>query len=52
MDKATFDRGLEIRKAVLGAEFVENSFKSADSFNRLCVPKIRFCNNGGEGRRG
>lgn len=34
MDKATFDRGLDIRKAVLGAEFVENSFKSADAFNR------------------
>ncbi len=34
MDKATFDRGLEIRKAVLGAEFVENSFKTADDFNR------------------
>lgn len=34
MDKATFDRGLEIRKAVLGAEFVENSFKAADDFNR------------------
>lgn len=34
MDKTTFDRGLEIRKAVLGAEFVENSLKSADSFNR------------------
>ena len=34
MDKATFDRGLEIRKSVLGAEYVENSLKSADSFNR------------------
>jgi 4-carboxymuconolactone decarboxylase len=34
MDKATFDRGLEIRKAVLGADYVENSFKSADAFNR------------------
>jgi 4-carboxymuconolactone decarboxylase len=34
MDKATFDRGLEIRKAVLGAEFVENSFNAADDFNR------------------
>ena len=33
MDKARFDRGLEIRKAVLGAEFVENSFKTADAFN-------------------
>lgn len=33
MDKAIFDRGLEIRKSVLGKEFVENSFKSADDFN-------------------
>ena len=33
MDKATFDKGLAIRKAVLGAEFVENSFKSADDFS-------------------
>ncbi len=33
MDKATFERGLEIRKAVLGKEFVENSIKSADDFN-------------------
>jgi len=32
-DKATFDRGLEIRKATLGAEFVENSLKNADDFN-------------------
>ena len=32
-DKATFDKGLEIRKAVLGKEFVENSFKNADDFN-------------------
>lgn len=34
MDKQTFERGLEIRKAVLGAEFVEDAFASADSFNR------------------
>ena len=34
MDKATFDRGLEIRKQVLGAEYVENSMKNADDFNR------------------
>ncbi len=33
MDKATFDRGLQIRKDTLGAEFVENSFKTADDFN-------------------
>ena len=34
MDQNTFDKGLEIRKAVLGAEFVEKSFASADDFNR------------------
>jgi 4-carboxymuconolactone decarboxylase len=34
MDQQTFDRGLEIRKAVLGREFVENALKSADDFNR------------------
>jgi 4-carboxymuconolactone decarboxylase len=28
-----FERGLEIRKAVLGAEFVEKSIASADDFN-------------------
>lgn len=33
MDKETFDRGLEIRKSVLGAEYVENGFKNADDFN-------------------
>ena len=34
MDQKTFDTGLEIRKAVLGTEFVEKSFASADDFNR------------------
>jgi 4-carboxymuconolactone decarboxylase len=34
MDKATFDKGLEIRKSVLGADFVEKSFASADEFNK------------------
>jgi 4-carboxymuconolactone decarboxylase len=33
MNKELFERGLEIRKAVLGKEFVENSLKSADDFN-------------------
>ena len=33
-DKATFDRGLQIRKDVLGAEFVENALRTADDFNR------------------
>jgi 4-carboxymuconolactone decarboxylase len=34
MSQDDFDRGLEIRKAVLGKEFVEKSFASADDFNR------------------
>jgi len=34
MSKEVFDRGFEIRKSVLGAEFVEKSFASADDFNR------------------
>jgi 4-carboxymuconolactone decarboxylase len=34
MTNATFEKGLEIRKAVLGKEFVEKSFASADDFNR------------------
>ena len=34
MDKERFERGLEIRKSVLGREFVENAIKSADDFNR------------------
>jgi 4-carboxymuconolactone decarboxylase len=33
VSKETFDRGLEIRKSVLGAEFVEKSFAAADDFN-------------------
>ena len=34
MSKDVFDKGFEIRKTVLGAEFVEKSFASADDFNR------------------
>ena len=33
MSNEMFERGLEIRKAVLGEEFVEKSFASADDFN-------------------
>lgn len=33
MANQNFERGLEIRKSVLGAEFVEKSFASADDFN-------------------
>jgi 4-carboxymuconolactone decarboxylase len=34
MDKAVFDKGLEIRKSVLGKEYVEKSIASADEFNK------------------
>lgn len=34
IDRDRFETGLEIRKLVLGREFVEKSFASADSFNR------------------
>ncbi|HLH41994.1 MAG TPA: 4-carboxymuconolactone decarboxylase [Bryobacteraceae bacterium] len=34
MDKATFDKGLSIRREVLGAEFVDHAFATADDFNR------------------
>ena len=34
MDKKTYERGLEIRTATLGKEYVEKSLKAADDFNR------------------
>ena len=34
MDKATFDKGLAIRKAVLGAEYVDKSIAMSDDFNK------------------
>ena len=34
MDKERFDKGLEARKAVLGAEYVERNLAAADDFNR------------------
>lgn len=33
MSKEVFERGLAVRKDVLGAEFVEKSFAAADDFN-------------------
>jgi 4-carboxymuconolactone decarboxylase len=33
MNKELFDRGLGIRKSVLGAEFVDKAIASADAFN-------------------
>jgi len=34
MDQKTFERGREIRSSVLGKEFVDNAFRTADDFNR------------------
>jgi 4-carboxymuconolactone decarboxylase len=34
MDKKTHDKGLEIRKAVLGEAYVSNALKNADEFNK------------------
>ncbi len=34
MDKERFEKGLEMRKQVLGAEYVEKSMKGANNFNR------------------
>jgi len=33
MDKDAFDKGLATRRAVLGADYVDNSIKNADDFN-------------------
>jgi 4-carboxymuconolactone decarboxylase len=34
MDQELRDKGLQVRKEVLGAEYVESALKSADEFNR------------------
>ena len=34
MDKDTYDRGLTMRRKVLGEEYVDRALKSADDFNR------------------
>jgi 4-carboxymuconolactone decarboxylase len=34
MDQKTYDRGLEIRTAVLGKDYVDNAMKNADDFNQ------------------
>ncbi len=41
---SSFEKGLEVRKAVLGAEFVENAIQSADDFNRPLQELVtEFC---------
>jgi len=34
VDREMFEKGLAIRKAVLGADYVDNALKTADDFNR------------------
>jgi 4-carboxymuconolactone decarboxylase len=34
MSKEVYDKGLAIRRDVLGAEYVDNSIKTADAFNK------------------
>ena len=34
MDKERFEKGLAVRKEVLGAEYVERAFENVDDFNR------------------
>jgi 4-carboxymuconolactone decarboxylase len=34
VNKETYEKGLAIRRAVLGADFVDNAIKTADDFNR------------------
>jgi len=34
MDKATYEKGLEIRRSVLGKEFVDAAIANANDFNR------------------
>ena len=34
MDRETYDKGLEIRRSVLGAEYVDASINNADDFTR------------------
>src|ERR1700750_15727 len=34
MDQKTHDKGLEIRKAVLGEAYVSNALKNSDDFNK------------------
>jgi 4-carboxymuconolactone decarboxylase len=34
MDQKTYEKGLEVRTAVLGKDYVENSIRNADDFNR------------------
>ncbi len=51
MSQEMFDRGLEIRKAVLGADYVQKSLDAADDFNRDFQELVtEYCWGAGWGR--
>ena len=53
MDKATYDKGLEIRKAVLGETYVNAALNNADDFNRPFQEMLtEYCWGGVWGRDG
>jgi 4-carboxymuconolactone decarboxylase len=53
MDQQTYETGLKIRSEVLGKEYVENSMKSADDFNRPFQEFVtEYCWGAGWGRPG
>ena len=53
MDKATYETGLKIRSEVLGKEYVENSMKTADDFNKPFQEFVsEYCWGAGWGRPG
>src|SRR3977135_79263 len=53
MDKETLETGLRIRTEVLGKEYVENSMKNADDFNRPFQEFVsEYCWGAGWGRPG
>jgi len=53
MDRQTYETGLKIRSEVLGKEYVENSMKSADDFNKPFQEFVtEYCWGAGWGRPG
>jgi 4-carboxymuconolactone decarboxylase len=53
MDKQTYETGMKIRSEVLGKEYVENSMKTADEFNKPFQEFVtEYCWGAGWGRPG
>ena len=53
MDQKTYETGLRIRSEVLGKEYVDNSMKNADDFNRPFQEFVsEYCWGAGWGRPG